>query len=291
MLTQFIVNGAVTGCFYGLVALGFGLIYNTTGIFHIAHGAVFTGAAYALYYFYRILGMPLMISVAVVVVFSMVAGMAFELIVYQPLKKKRASLAVSLIASLGIYIIFVNSIAMVFGNATVLLRSGPDQVFHFGEILVTKMQAYEVGCLCVSATALYIFLSKSRFGKAIKAIADNPSLALALGVDEGKTRLVIFSLGSAFAGLAGMLVGLSVGIDPNAGLNTVLVGAVAVIVGGVGRFIAPVYGALILGIVQGLVIWQISTRWQDMATFTVLVFFLLFRPRGLLGNVKRLEEV
>ncbi|MFQ5788397.1 MAG: branched-chain amino acid ABC transporter permease, partial [Thermodesulfobacteriota bacterium] len=97
--------------------------------------------------------------------------------------------------------------------------------------------------------------------------------------------------GSLLAGVGAVLSSLDVGLDPNVGLNIVLVAAVAVIVGGIGMFQGAALGGLLLGILQAFAVWQISARWQDTVVFLVLVLFLLFRPQGILSYRRRLEEI
>ena len=105
------------------------------------------------------------------------------------------------------------------------------------------------------------------------------------------TRLLVFAVGSILAAAGAILDALDVGMEPQGGLPVVLAAAVACIIGGLHRFLAPAMGGMILGLLQGLVVWKTSARWESGVTFCILILFLLFRPQGILGRAERLEEV
>jgi branched-chain amino acid transport system permease protein len=135
-----------------------------------------------------------------------------------------------------------------------------------------------------------LLLRKTRLGKIIQALADNPTLVTVLGIDIRKIRIYIFALGSFLAGVASCLVALDVGMDPYVGIGAFLIAAVAVIVGGVGIFEGAVLGSFILSILQNLIIWKVSAKWQNTLVFLILIIFLLFKPEGILGKRRRIEE-
>jgi len=137
---------------------------------------------------------------------------------------------------------------------------------------------------------LVLLLRKTRLGQQLRAMRDDPELVTVIGLNPRTLRRVVFGLGSALAAVAAILLGLDVDIDPHIGLAAVLNGAVAVIIGGVGRFEGAALGALVLGLLQSVAVWQTSARWQEAVTFGVLILFLLFRPQGILGKKRRVEE-
>ena len=290
MLLQLLANGFVNGCLYALMALGFALIYNTTKIFHIAHGAIYTAAAYACWLLLVQLHWPTVLAIGISLLLAALLGALTELWVYAPLVRRNASTLVALLSSLGLYVALVNLIAMLFGNETKVLRPGIEKTYHFGSVILTRVQLAEVATALVLLPAFVLLLQRSRWGKAIRAVRDNPTLASVLGINLRAVRLWVFAGGSALAGLAAILAALDVGVDPNVGMPALLTAAVALIVGGVGTFEGPVLGAFLLGLLQSLVVWKISARWTDAITFAVLIAFLLFRPAGLAGRKRRLEE-
>jgi len=288
VLLQLLANGFVNGCLYALMALGFALIYNTTRTFHIAHGAIYTAAAYLCWLF--LVSWPVMAAVTAALAGAAVLGALTELAVYTPLERRGASPLVAILSSLGLYVALVNLIAMLFGNETKVLRPGIEKTYHFGSVILTRIQLAEVVVAIVLLPAFVALLKYSRWGGIIRAVRDDATLARVLGINLRGVRLWVFVAGSALAGLAAILSALDVGVDPNVGMSALLTAAVALIIGGVGTFEGPVLGAFLLGILQSLVVWKISARWTDAITFAVLILFLLFRPAGIAGRKRRLEE-
>ncbi len=290
MIWQLIANGLVNGCLYALMATGYALIYNTTRIFHIAHGAIYTASAYLCFLFFVRLSWGLTSSILIALILTTLMGMMTEILVYAPLERKKASLLIALLSSLGLYVALVNLIAMIFGNETQILRPGVEKTYRWGSIILTRIQVAQVITALAVLPLIVLWLKFSQMGKVIRAVRDHPTLAMVLGVPLSRVRLLVFALGSALAGGAAILSALDVGFDPHIGMPALLIAAVALIVGGVGTFEGPVVGAFLLGILQSLIIWQVSARWTDAITFGVLIFFLLFRPHGLVGRRRRVEE-
>ncbi len=291
MILQFIANGIITGSIYALTALGFGLIYNTTRIFHIAYGAVYTTSAYVFYTFYKILNLPLFVSVIAGIAGGVILGILIEMIVYYPLYKRKASSGIFIISSIGVYIFIVNLIAMVFGNEVKILSPGIEKTYEFWGIILTRIQLIEFGGFLIMFLFYIFLLKRTSFGKMVRAVASNPFILPSFGVNVRKLRIEIFAAGSFFASLSSCMVAWDIGMDPHVGMPVLLVSAVSVIVGGVGVFLSPALGGLLIGLTQSLVVWRISARWEQAVTFVILILFLLFRPQGLLGIRKRVEEV
>lgn len=291
MLLQLLANGFVSGCMYGFIALGFALIYNTTRIFHIAHGGVYVAGAYLFYTFFNLWNWPALLAFTACLVATGLLGLLVERIVHAPLADKNASLLVHLLSSIGLYTIFVNVIAMIYGNETKVINPGVQSVFDIGPVRLTEIQIATVVVFALVVIAFILALRKTHVGLLFRAMRDDPELLSVLGYRPGRVRMLVFTAGSALAAGAAMLEGMDVGIDPHIGMAAVLNGAVAVIIGGVGSFVAPALGGLMLGLVQALAIWQFSARWEEAVTFGLLILFLLVRPQGLFGQARRAEEV
>ncbi len=291
MLPQLIANGLVMGCSYALVALGFALIYNTTRTFHFAHGGVYVLSAYLLYTFRNLWGIPLVPAAILTLLLIAFLGVAIDEVLYRPLVKRGSSQPIQMLSSLGLYIVIINLIAMFYGNETKMLSPGVQPTYTVGHIILARTQIVTAVTFVVLFVSLLFLLRKSRMGKTIRALRDDPELVSASGINARFFRWSVFALGSVLAGVAAILAGLDVGIDPNIGMTALLSGAVAVIIGGVGVFEGAALGGIALGLLQSLAIWQTSARWQDMVTFVVLIVFLLFRPQGLFGIRRRAEEM
>lgn len=289
-MEQFIANGLCKGSVYAMVALGFGLIYTTTGVFHIAHGVTYTLGAYGLFLGTVSLGFPFWAAVPLALAIAATSGVIVETFVYRPLHRKQASSPILMISSFGVYIIGVNLVAMSFGNESKVIRIGIEDTIHFGNVILTRIQLIQL-CAGILVVGTYgLFLWKTSLGRVCRAIADDAVLAEVLGVNVEGTRIMAFALGALFAGAGGILAALDVGMDPYVGLPAMLIAAVACIIGGLKRFLAPALGGLFLAVLQSLVVWKTSAHWEAAVTFGILILFLLFRPQGLLGKPGRLEE-
>lgn len=289
-MEQFIANGLCKGSIYVVVALGFGLIYTTSRVFHIAHGLLYTLGAYGLIVGTGWLGLPIWCAIGFSVVATALVGVGIERLVYWPLERKRASGPVLMIASFGVYIVGVNLIAMLFGNESKAISNGAASTIRFGDVILTYIQLCQFATGALVVIAFASFLKWSSSGRVCRAIADDPILAEVLGVRVGIARAFVFGLGSLLAAVGGILSALDVGMDPYVGLPAVLVAAVACIIGGLRRFLAPAMGGVLLALIQSLIVWQTSAHWESAVTFALLIGFLVWRPQGLVGQAVRLEE-
>jgi len=287
MIWQFIVNGIITGMIYGVVALGFALVYNTTRIFHIAYAAIYMVAPYLLMFSMQSLGLPLFVSILLAVLGTILIGSAVDILIYSPLAKRNSSSNVIMVSSIGAMIIIINVVALIFGNETKIINPGVSQSITIGKILVTYTQVFQFVTALFLFLLFFIFLKFSRFGIITRAYRDDEKLASVLGTNIPAIKRLLFILSSAFAAVGSCLIAYDVGMNPYVGMPMLLNAVVALIIGGVGRFEAPVLGGVLIGVLQALVVYFSSARWQDAVTFLLLILFLLLRPQGILGEKMR----
>src|SRR6185369_6590915 len=157
--------------------------------------------------------LPFPWAVAVALFSAASAGVLIELCVYRPLDKKRASAAVVMVSSLGVYIVAVNAIAILAGNEAKTLRRGADATFVFGDVILTRGQIAQVVVSAIAISLYCFFLSRTSLGRSCKAVADDPTLASVLGVKVKRTRLFAFAGGSTLAAVGAIMTALDVGID------------------------------------------------------------------------------
>jgi len=290
LFLQLLLNGLVNGCAYALVALGFALVCNTTRIFHFAHGGIYTLSAYLFYSLYTLQQIPIWLAIPTTLLLAATVGILIDLLVYRPLDRQGASTLMHMLSSLGLYIIIVNMICMVYGNNSKILVSGLLPIVKFGGLTFNIVQIWTVATFAVVFIAFVLLLRWTNLGLKLRAMRDNQTLLALYGINASTSRLFVFGAGSALCALASILVGLDVGINPHIGMTMVVIAAVALIVGGIGIFEGAAFGAIMLGGLQSIAVWQTSARWQDLVTFAVLIVFLLFRPQGIMGRRERLEE-
>lgn len=291
MLPQLIINGVISGSVFSLIAIGFSLIYTTTRFFHFAHGAVYTSGAYLAYLFYIVLGLPPYLSFPLAVVGSALIGAGMELAIYRPMRKRDATPLVLLIASLGLFIILQNIISLTFGDDIKSIRTGPVKVGLLvpgTDARITPIQLTIIGVAVALIVLTYLILRFTRLGKALRAVSSNSELARVSGINTKRVILFAFLLGSALAGASAILIALDVDMTPTMGFSALMMGVVAVIVGGVGNVAGASAGGFLLGLALHLGVWHISSKWQNAIAFVILLIFLLFRPQGFFG--KRLRR-
>lgn len=286
---QILLNGAISGLTLAVLALAFMLVYLPCRVFFLALAGVYALVPYVtLACLGR--GWPAWVAVFAGIVVGGSVSLLCEILNHAPLDRKRGSSGAHLISSLGLYLILVQIIALVWGNETQALRAGVDQVYRWGgDLMLTRSQAL-AGCGSLALVAsFYCWLRFSNLGLLFRAMADNPAQLALHGYDIQRLRLFAFALSGLLAAASALAMANDVGFDPYAGLPMVLLGIVAVIIGGSSSFLAPVLGGLLLGIVRALVVWNLSSRWQDAVVFLLLASFLLFRPQGILGRERRME--
>lgn len=288
MMLQFVINGLITGVLYSLLSIGFALIYNTTRIFHIAAGALYVVAAYIFYQFSNRMELPLVVAFLISAILTMGISLTVELIVYRPLKNKKASLNITMISSIGIMTILLNLIVLIFGNETKVIDNSIHKTIAFSNIIITIPQMYQFVVGIPAIATFILFIHKSRWGLQFRALSSDDVLFETLGYSMRRTRNKLFLLSGLFIALASCLTVYDIGLDPNMGMNVLINAMVAMIIGGAGRFNACILGGLILGVLQSLVVFQFASNWQNAITFLVLLLFLFLRPQGIAGYKQRM---
>lgn len=283
-MIQLLINGLIVGSIYALVALGFTIIYKTVRFFHFAHGVIYTAGAYCAYSLSVSLGLHPILCFLVASGLAAILGIAIDRIAYVPLRKHNAPGLVFLVASFGVFTFLQNLFQLLYGAQILTLRTGPVTEGHliFGAV-ITNIQILILVASCVVLAVLWLVVERTRLGRAIRAVADDPVGAAVSGVYSEKIILSAFAIGSAVAGMAGILISLETNIEPTMGLNAILKGIIAAIIGGIGSVPGALLGGFFLGVVENLGIWKIQAGWKDCIAFAVLIIFLLLRPGGIIG--------
>lgn len=291
LLLQLLANGLVNGVMFALIACAFGLVYRSAGVFHIAFAGLFLIPPYVSYAANVWLKAPIWLAFSLGIAAGALAGYATERLLYRPFYHRKATPSVVMVASLGAYIVIVNILSILFGSEVRIIERGIASRLTLGPVSLTSVQLVQFGLGSVVLLALIVAIQRVKVFKAIWAMGDEPGLIPVLGLPLMRYRNLVFILSAGLGGVAGCLIGLDVGIDPHMGMSYLLIGAVAVLAGGIDRYGGWILGGLLLALLQSAVIWKFSARWMDLVTFAVLIAVLMFRPQGILGLQKRLEEV
>ena len=292
MTSQIIINIIISFSIFTLAAISFSLIYQTTRFFHFAHAVVFTFGAYFTFLFSQLIGWSLVSAILTAIVAACLIGCMAEWFIYRPLRKRKSSSIVLLLASLGIYIVLQNLISLFFGDETKFIRTWEvREGIEIAGAYVTPVQIVIIATSIAIVILVSGYLMLAKTGKAMRAVASDSELSNLSGIKSDRIILISFAIGSALAGIAGILVALDVDMTPTMGMNMLLMGVVAMIIGGVGSIWGIVLGSLLLATAQNLAVWYISSQWMDATAFAILLLFLLFKPEGFMGKKIRRTEV
>lgn len=280
-------QGLRFGLLIALAAVGLSLIFGTTGLTNFAHGELVTlGAVVALVLNMR--GVPLLLATAITLLVCGVAGWLLDAGLWAPLRRRGTGLIAMMIVSIGLSIAARYIILYGIGGST---QSYPDTqgqtALGPGPISLTVLDYVSMLLSVVVLLAVAYFLLRTRIGKATRAVADNPALASASGIDvEGVIRIV-WVTGAALAGLGGVLLGIAQQVNYQMGLQILLLIFAAVTLGGLGTAFGALVGSLVVGLFVELSTLFIPTEMKTVGALAILILILLVRPQGILGRAQR----
>lgn len=288
MIAQLVFNSIVSGLLLALVALGFNLIFSTTKVFHIAHGAVYVGGAYGFWWLSG-LGVPFWLCVLGTIVLTAILAGLLELLVYRHLYNKKSGQAITLISSMGAYLFLVNLVALLFGNESVILNANLGSSMTFLNLIIVPIQTMQflVGILFIG---LFLWHTRARWFLNVKAMISESTVASVMGVNTYAIRLYAMILGSLLAVAASVLLLYDTGMNPHAGMGITLSAAVAVIVGGTDSFKGTVAASLLIAFLQTGTEWFFSAHWKEGMTFLLLIIVILWQTEGIVSYRMRVEE-
>lgn len=293
LFLQLLLNGIVVGSIYALLGVSFTTIFAPTKIFHFMHASVYLYAGYFLYQFAMGWGWPLWISITGALLLAGGLGVLAEVVVYAPLRKIGAGMMEMLLSSFGGYVVLRNLILLIWTSDPRSVEI--PEILHNGiSVGLLTLTYFDIIAVVTSGAViagLLIFMRHTKIGKAMRAVENDPLGATITGISADRVRLTSFFLGSVLVALAAAFHVMDKGLEPTIGVNAVLVATVAMIVGGMGSYGGAALAGLMLGVVENIGIWQISSEWKSTISFSVLVLFILFRPRGFFGHrVTRYQE-
>ncbi len=285
-------NGLAVGSIYALIALGYTMVYGVLKLINFAHGDLFTFGAYlgmtllaSLLAAERVgLGLGLLLLAVMVMGLVAVIGVVVERVAYRPVRGAPRLNAV--VSALGASIFLQNALMLAYGGSP---RSYPDVLPQTAlSVLGLRIPVARVAVVVAAVAmmaALYFFVQRTRLGAAIRAAAIDPDAARLMGIDVNRIVTLVFVVGPALGGAAGLLVGLLYGsISFTMGWSYGMKAFTAAILGGIGNIPGAMLGGLLLGLVEALGAAYLSMAWRDAIAYGVLILILIVRPSGLLGE-------
>jgi neutral amino acid transport system permease protein len=292
-LPQTLANGIKLAMIIGITSIGLSLIFGTTGLSNFSHGEMVTLGALVAWGFNRSWASWQLIPAAIAaIVITAIAGGLFELGVWRPLRHRGTSLTSMMIVSIGIalavrhiYLFLVGGAYVQYGQYT-LQRD----LIDVGPIEFAPRSLWIIGISAVAIVGVAMFLLRARFGKAIRAVSDNPDLASSSGINSDRVILIVWVLGGALAGLGGVMYGLEYGIRWDMGFTLLLLMFAAITLGGLGNPFGALVGSLVIGIFVELWTWVVpnANDMKNVGALFALIIILLIRPQGILGSKERI---
>jgi branched-chain amino acid transport system permease protein len=284
LVAQLLVSGIVLGSRYALVAVSFGIIYSTTQIFHLAHAATYTVTAYAAIVAANMLGAPLWLAIVAGLVVAVVFGALMELGMYRPMRRRSATKLAMFLASLGLSIVASSLVQIIFGPQNISLERVPNATFFLGTVTITSLNIAEIVVGWVAIALLLLFLRTTQYGRAINAVRTNPQVAMAVGISVDRIYLLVMMIGSLLVGMSALLFLMGNVAFSTMGLAPILIGFIAVFLGGTESVLGAALGGLVLGLVTSLSGIWLAGDFASVVVFGILFIVLVFRPQGLLGR-------
>lgn len=297
-LLQLFVNGLVFGSIVLLASIGLSLLYGIGNFANFAHGELLTVGAYVAFFGYVTLGVPFLVAAALSVAATAALGVVLDQVVFA--RHRRSSPIVLLIVTIGIALVLRSLIRIAWSNELrsfgLPLQRGlslVDATVAVGEVAidltlrVTRDEVIIVAVAAAIATLVHLFLTRSKTGVAMRATADNRSLAMITGIDTDRVLTVTWALSGALAAVGGLFLGMQTGvIMPRMGFSILLVVFAAVILGGIGSPYGAMLGAYVIGIAQemSIAIPGVTASYRAAVSFLILLGVLLVKPSGIMGG-------
>ncbi len=291
ILPQTIANGIKFGLIISICAVGLSLIYGTTGLSNFAHGELVALGAIVAWYFNQY-GPKLHILVAAVlgILAAMIAGGLSEGLIFKPLRRRGVGLTSMMIVTIGIGISARYIFQFAFGGRSRAYRQYAVQsAKKIGPVDLTARSMVAMSICVLAALGVAYWLLRTRTGKAIRAVSDNPDLASTTGINTDRIILIVWVVGAGLAGLGGILLGLEQQVRWDMGFSLLLLMFAAITLGGLGNPFGALVGGVLIGLFVELWTWVLPSviELKNIGALLALILILLIRPQGILGRKER----
>lgn len=287
-LAQRLVDGIRLGLIIAICSVGLSLIFGTTGLTNFAHGEMVTFGGLIAFWFNVLLGVPLLIAAPLVIALGGVFGLAMNALIFAKLRKRGIGLISQLVVSVGLSIMLRNMYLYQFGGRTRPLDDFSLQVAKsIGPVSITMRDLTTAIISLIALVSVALYLQKSRTGKAIRAVSDNPNLASSTGIDTQKIIRIVWFAGGALAAMGGLFRGLDeqVGFEMGSGLIFLMFAGITL--GGLGSAYGALVGGFLVGILVELASLVVPAELKNAPALVILIIVLVVRPQGILGRKQR----
>jgi len=283
MFLQQLINGLAAGSIYAMVALGYTMIYGILGIINFAQGEIYMAGAYAAVMLIGALHIGFFPAFALALVVAAAVGVLMERLAFRPLRNLNP--LIPLIAAIGVSICLQDVARLLFGpNKKPFPLKFDLEPFHLFGNQIPALEIYVLITAAILMTALYLFINKTKYGKAIIASATDDETARLMGINVDTMITLTFIIGSIMSGAAGVLMAIEYNTYPSMGVLPGLKAFSAAILGGVGSIPGAIIGGLIIGVAENLGAAYIMSGLKDAVAFAILIIVLIVKPSGIMGK-------
>ncbi len=291
MLPQQLVNGLMLGAAYALVAVGYSLVFGVLKLVHLAHGEVAVIGAFiglqALLWF----AISPIVALAAAAVGGAILGVIVEFVAFRPIRRSDGHFLAPMVATIGVALILQDLATKIFGAQNVGFPHSEPTIWRIGPVEVSSIQVFILLVALISTAALHFLVAHTRYGRAMRAVAERPVVASTLGIDPDNIISLTFAVASGLGGIAGVLLGLSFNsISPYMGIELAVKGIAVMLIGGLGNIYGAMLGGLLLGEVEVMSVAYLASSYRDAFVFGLMILIILFRPQGLFGSSYHVED-
>ena len=284
-IIQTVISGIGTGIIYGLIGIGFCVIYNASGIVNFAQGMFVMLGGMITHALLTRAGLPLALAIPVTVLLAAALGIAVDRLVVQPLWRRNATMFVMILATLAAQIVVERLTLMVAGDQPRTFSGFTSAApWKIGGIAISPQLLWIAGASLLLVGALALFFARSKTGRAMRACSINREAAALQGIPVARMLALSFALSASLGAIAGILITPTQYTAFNVGVPFAISGFIAAILGGFGNAAGAFAGGIMLGVAQALAIIVFGAGFKNVAALSILLVFLLARPQGLFGK-------
>ncbi len=277
-----LVSGILIGGIYALVAIGLNLVFGVVRVVNFAHGEFVMLGMYAAWFAHRTAGLDPYLSVFLIAPVGFLLGVVVQRLVIQPLLDEPL---MQIFATFGLVIVFENAVlALTRGQVKSLRTSASDSTLDLGGVIVSTPRLVVFVVASLLAIALMLFLRRSTYGTAMRAVSQDRSTARLMGIDVNRVYLITFGVATSLACIGGALIAPLYSLTPAIGLDFILPAFAVVVLGGLGSIAGSYIGGMVVGIVEAMSGFYLDPALKKAFWFTLFLIVLVVRPHGLLGQ-------
>ena len=278
------VTGLTLGTQYAMISIGFTLIFGIMGVINFAHGGFYVLGGYIAFTLFHSLGLPFFLAIALATLAVGILGYAVEILIVDRYVEDHLA---TLLITLGIYRIITTGITMVYGGDPVDFRFPIAGVFRTPEFYISYANLIVLAVSALAIGGVYYLVFKTRYGIALRAMADNGRVARAQGIHPARMFPLAFAIATGLAGLTGALITPILALEPSVGDSVIGKAFIVVILGGLGSVTGATVAAFVVGLIEAYSSVYFGGSKGALALFVLVMIMLLIRPQGLLGTVVR----